>query len=556
MRGSLLPCVAWCAPSVVVALAAAQPSVSIDLAGVSVPSLSTNPADVVRTSGTATVSAAPGYLYSFNPVVRGTGLLGAIVIPNPTPLGDVLNSFVPGQYRVVTGAMRNPPGTRPCRVFQNAVGGTFSGLAINLTLALEVLDTGVGQAGVRNISKPSGLGLSIVSGAGVITAWTPPPPVHTEWHFEGDLQSVRETGVAPASGPSRLRYLDDPAFGPILGGPGQETQLPSPPTPTGVTQAQSMFGLASSFGIPLPGDEDDIVYRTSPTRNLADPTNRAKSRGLGLALWPNTRDGWPDDKLSQWTLVWDLFIPTSAWASEFPVALIEDNHNNDAAADCMIRQSGGAGSMGHSVQPGEYVVSPRLAPGRWMRLAIVSDGYRLGQSRLFVDGTFIGTTGGDWVYNSTKSTDPRYGDVSTAQPVGTPVAPATWASWGSFPSPWAVAPVSSNAAPMASTLCLFADLQGRGESVYVANMLFADEAMTDAQIAALGATSARGMMFLRPAYRCIADYNADGGVDGADIESFFLDWEQGVSAADVNEDGGVDGPDIEAFFVAWQAGGC
>jgi hypothetical protein len=541
---------------VVVALAVAQPSVSIDLAGVSVPSLSTNPADVVRTSGTATVSAAPGYLYSFNPVVRGTGLLGGIVIPNPTPLGDVLNSFVPGQYRVVTGAMRNPPGTRPCRVFQNAVGGTFSGLAINLTLALEVLDTGVGQAGVRNISKPSGLGLSIVSGAGVITAWTPPPPVHTEWHFEGDLQSVRETFEAPESGPSRLRYLDDPAFGPIRGGPGQETQLPSPPTPTGVTQAQSMFGFASSFGIPLPGDEDDIVYRTSPTRNLADPTNRAKSRGLGLALWPNTRDAWPDDKLSQWTLVWDLFIPTSAWASEFPVALIEDNHNNDAAADCLIRQSGGAGSMGHSVQPGEYVVSPRLAPGRWMRLAIVSDGYRLGQSRLFVDGTFIGTTGGDWVYNSTKSTDPRYGDVSTAQPVGTPVAPTTWASWGSFPSPWATAPVSSNAAPMASTLCLFADLQGRGESVYVANMLFADEAMTDAQIAALGATSARGMMFFRPAYRCIADFNADGGVDGGDIEAFFQVWQTGEQFADVNRDGGVDGLDIQIFFIEWETGHC
>jgi hypothetical protein len=380
--------------------------------------------------------------------------------------------------------------------------------------------------------------------------------VHTEWHFEGDLQSVRETFEAPESGPSRLRYLDDPAFGPIRGGPGQETQLPSPPTPTGVTQAQSMFGFASSFGIPLPGDEDDIVYRTSPTRNLADPTNRAKSRGLGLALWPNTRDAWPDDKLSQWTLVWDLFIPTSAWASEFPVALIEDNHNNDAAADCLIRQSGGAGSMGHSVQPGEYVVSPRLAPGRWMRLAIVSDGYRLGQSRLFVDGTFIGTTGGDWVYNSTKSTDPRYGDVSTAQPVGTPVAPTTWASWGSFPSPWATAPVSSNAAPMASTLCLFADLQGRGESVYVANMLFADEAMTDAQIAALGATSARGMMFFRPAYRCIADFNADGGVDGGDIEAFFQVWQTGEQFADVNRDGGVDGLDIQIFFIEWETGHC
>ena len=53
-----------------------------------------------------------------------------------------------------------------------------------------------------------------------------------------------------------------------------------------------------------------------------------------------------------------------------------------------------------------------------MRLALVSDGYRLGEGRLFVDGAYIGTTSGDWVYNPTNSADPRYGDVSTAQPVG------------------------------------------------------------------------------------------------------------------------------------------
>jgi hypothetical protein len=55
---------------------------------------------------------------------------------------------------------------------------------------------------------------------------------------------------------------------------------------------------------------------------------------------------------------------------------------------------------------------------------------------------------------------------------------------------------------------------------------------------------------------CPADYNQDGGVDGADIESFFVDWEAGATAADVNFDGGIDGGDIEAFFVAWEAGGC
>ena len=57
-----------------------------------------------------------------------------------------------------------------------------------------------------------------------------------------------------------------------------------------------------------------------------------------------------------------------------------------------------------------------------------------------------------------------------------------------------------------------------------------------------------------PAAGCVGDYNQDGGVDGADIESFFIDWESGEAAADVNQDGGVDGGDVEFFFVRWEAG--
>jgi probable HAF family extracellular repeat protein len=53
---------------------------------------------------------------------------------------------------------------------------------------------------------------------------------------------------------------------------------------------------------------------------------------------------------------------------------------------------------------------------------------------------------------------------------------------------------------------------------------------------------------------CIGDYNCDGGVDGQDVESFFLAWESGESAGDVNADGGVDGQDVEFFFVRWEAG--
>lgn len=54
----------------------------------------------------------------------------------------------------------------------------------------------------------------------------------------------------------------------------------------------------------------------------------------------------------------------------------------------------------------------------------------------------------------------------------------------------------------------------------------------------------------------VADFNCDGGVDGADVEVFFTVWMTGESRADANRDGGVDGADVEAFFRVWEAGGC
>lgn len=55
---------------------------------------------------------------------------------------------------------------------------------------------------------------------------------------------------------------------------------------------------------------------------------------------------------------------------------------------------------------------------------------------------------------------------------------------------------------------------------------------------------------------CPADYNSDGGIDGGDIETFFVDWQEGATCSDVNQDGGIDGTDVESFFVVWEAGGC
>lgn len=59
-----------------------------------------------------------------------------------------------------------------------------------------------------------------------------------------------------------------------------------------------------------------------------------------------------------------------------------------------------------------------------------------------------------------------------------------------------------------------------------------------------------------PPSGCIADFNQDGGIDGQDIEAFFIAWEISEPSADANQDGGVDGQDIEVFFLAWEQGEC
>ncbi|GEM_PF-1038156 len=54
----------------------------------------------------------------------------------------------------------------------------------------------------------------------------------------------------------------------------------------------------------------------------------------------------------------------------------------------------------------------------------------------------------------------------------------------------------------------------------------------------------------------VADFNVDGGVDGADVTDFFITWSASHQGGDVNNDGGVDGADLEFFFTYWAAGGC
>jgi hypothetical protein len=74
------------------------------------------------------------------------------------------------------------------------------------------------------------------------------------------------------------------------------------------------------------------------------------------------------------------------------------------------------------------------------------------------------------------------------------------------------------------------------------------------RVGGYGAATGRGTVTI--GCTCPADFNQDGGVDGADVSAFFAAWEYGAGEADVNYDGGVDGEDVSVFFAAWENGGC
>ncbi len=557
-------------------LAAAQSSsITVDCSGATISSTGSTP-DIVRTSPTTTtILPAFGYTWGFNPIVSGSGLSGSSVIGTNRPMFDVLNGLFTGGGRTLFGAMRNPSGTLPTRLDFEVVATVVSGFNISLTFDEQLLATGQGQSAIRNIVRPALLiGLTVNSGGLVVNTFTPPAPVKSEWHFDGNLQSVKESGLAPTSGPSKIRYLDDPAFGPVLGGVGGELVYPSPATPTGVTQAQSAFGTTTAFGIPNLGTSVDTVYRTSPPRNATAPTDTAKSRGLGLALWPNTRDIWPDERLGQWTIIADILIPQSSWdsarsntaANNQCIPLIESSQNNNSSADAFLTVTGsapGAARIGNTVPYASALAAPAVQPNQWFRVAIVNNLYGAAASRVFVNGTLVGTTGADWVYNACKSLDPRWGDNMTPPPASnaTAIPAATWNGWGQFPSPWAYSQSptgtgTATGAPTAATLGLFCDINGWGESVYVANLLFTDEPMSDAAVTALGGPNARGIVYLRaaPPPPCPADFNGANGLTVQDIFDFLAAWFAGTPTADFNGVNGITVQDIFDFLSAWFAG--
>jgi hypothetical protein len=554
-------------------------AVGVDLSGVLVDFPS--PPDITRDSlndpapgSDNFINDADGYTFSINGLLQLRDPIFGAALGDPVLLTDLLDQLQPGNSRLLSGWIRNQQGSivpDGITVWQEQfVGGAF-GAELDIRLEVTIDDAGIVTFAVRDINSSLGFltpTLDFQSGTASLSTWVASERQLTEWHFDGNFET------ADGSDNSAIRYLDDPAFGTILGGIGNE-ETPNPGTPTGITAAQSMFTDTVSAGLPAPGGIDTGVYLTSPARNLSNPTSDALRRGIGLAVYPAAKPAYPGGFIGQWTMVWDMLIPASSWYADFPantvpdmsVALLQDQHNNDSGADLWLRTlTGDTASIVYTSDGDDFagdspLALPAIRPGEWFRLAVVCDEFQAGTSRVFVNGVFAGEILSDWVYNAVDPTPGQqfFGD-------GEAVDPADWAAWGEFPSPWALsegtlnpdpdtgAPVPN---PLASTFGMFCDLRfGDSEPVYLANYLWVDDLMPDSEVIGLGGPSGDGILLTGPMGCNPADLAEPFGVlDLGDIGTFVQAFTGQDPIADIAPPAGVfDLGDLAAFVTAFSSG--
>ncbi len=521
-----------------------------------------NPAD-----GTAeTIILSDGYRFA----VEGNVVVTAFFIEFYNgPVGPLFNFLEPGLGNVLSGWVRNgADGLPPAggSTWRETFAGGFAGAQVEVSMEFVVAPDGRVTFRAFDLSSDLGILMSIefTEGTGTVENWTPSAPQTTEWHFNGDFSS------ASGSDESEIRYLDEAAFGDILVGEDAEA-TPDPTIPKDVTQAQSSFvDTALDAGVPAINGVDDVVYLSSPAFNLSDPNKAEWRRGLGLACNPSTMPGYPNPYVGQWSLVYDMLIPASSWYQDFPTnsqprpfmaALLQTDADNDAGADFWLRNQGGQPGLIYAKDGLDFTqgfVPLPIAPDTWFRLAIVADEFQRGVSRVYVDGVFAGETGSEWVAAALDPGTPAYSD-------GELVDPPDFLVWGMFPSPWARSSGAMNPdadgnplpAPMNSTFCVFADsLFGGSQPVYLANLLFTEALLGDAEVSDLGGPDAAGILLPESAGCNAADLAEPfGALDFSDVIAFLTAFGTMQPPADLAEPMGVfDFSDVIAFLTAFGAG--
>ncbi|MBI4606994.1 MAG: metallophosphoesterase [Planctomycetes bacterium] len=284
----------------------------------------------------------------------------------------------------------------------------------------------------------------------------------------------------------------------------REVEPPPPPPPPGgeaLTQWDFEDGtLAATFG---PGDLVYLDGEAGPTASLtrigttaslgvpgiggveagAMRFPKAASPSMGFRLRPNAPPNGGGKLINNYSLVLDLYVPAASFASDLWLCFFNTHAANATDGDAFVKLS--TGGIGIS---GRY--DGRNLPDTWHRVAFVI-GVEAGlvSLRKYIDGAEVGTQ-----------------------------------ALGAVDGRWAVRPLG-DAAPW---LLLLTDDNGETTSGCLASLLFADRALSAAEVAGLGGPDAGGILDDPcPGGACPGrfrrgDSNGDGDVDVSDAVATLL----------------------------------
>ncbi|MDX2148037.1 MAG: LamG-like jellyroll fold domain-containing protein [Planctomycetota bacterium] len=231
------------------------------------------------------------------------------------------------------------------------------------------------------------------------------------FNFDGvnNWASVRGLGTA------KLYRKDDAVFAnpasvlvPASGASGRPAHAPD-----GSTDALDAFGTCTSFGLPLLGGQNRVVYQTAGnfTGGLAD-------RSLGMAYWTN--DNLTGAFTENFTFGWDLLIPSSI-VGPAAIPLFNDTERDGNDCDAWIFVNADQ-SLSFHYYAGGSPTSLNVSTGQWFRLVLTMAPTA---ANVYVNGTQVGTTGISSLWDNLRADLSNRADV---QPF--------WASWSNLPNIW------------------------------------------------------------------------------------------------------------------------
>lgn len=155
--------------------------------------------DQIRTSAPDTIDPATSYEYVIEGKVKGSGVVFGLLFPEPTPLGDALDTFEPGLSDLLSGSFDNPSGLHPVVVFDATFEGEQNLGGIDVQYAA-TLTAGIDEEDLAYFSI-TGVNLEPSFLVGSLT------------FTEGTATIVRVSGcIADFNGDGMLNILDFVAF--------------------------------------------------------------------------------------------------------------------------------------------------------------------------------------------------------------------------------------------------------------------------------------------------------------------------------------------------------